>query len=271
MNPYVWPAAGHVTLFTCHWQAGSPLRVSLEGNPSEAERHAVAAALTAWAATGLGVDFEVAVPQRAQLRIVLSDGALARSGGREAAGRTAVDCLLPGGRVEQAHLVRAVLWISRRVGPDWRGHSRAASAEELTGTLLHELGHALGFQGHPRFGGVMALDVEATRRRGARVLGGGAVDPGPLRALYAHPSGHVLAKVRVDAWRTGPVDALLKQPSGVGPFVRVGDRAARIFWRNGRRETGTVVPRLQEVYQDPRSVLTVAEPIQDPEPSEGVP
>jgi hypothetical protein len=105
--------------------------------------------------------------------------------------------------------------------------------------------------------------VEVHRRLGARVLAGETPDEPTLRALYALPSGSVLADRPVSRWRTDLVDrmaALAANERLEGPFARVGDTAARVFWRDGRgTEYGLQVPNLAETLRDPARVLVIAE------------
>jgi hypothetical protein len=108
----------------------------------------------------------------------------------------------------------------------------------LTGSALHELGHALGFQGHPRRGDtVMSPGMKAARLAGERVRRGGLTGDAALSALYAVPSGTVLSRDTLPPARTLPVDRLAEHARGAGwsgPFVRVGDEAGRVFWRDAR-------------------------------------
>lgn len=264
LHPFVWPAAGQVQLFTCRWHRALALGVSLEGARDAGARRAVAAALVAWEGAGLGVRFRSARPDRAQIRILLEDGPVERAGGREGAGRTETDCVVPDGDVSRAHLVAARVTISTVVGPDWRHHVRPASPAELAGTALHELGHALGFAGHPASGDPMVLEADADRRFGRRVLAGQAVHSRALSALYAIPSGTVLAWSPVAAWRTEPADrlrALASREGLAGPFASAGDQAAAVFWREADGSTLEVlVPDLASLRRDPRQVLTVPGP-----------
>ena len=73
----------------------------------------------------------------------------------------------------------------------WRGQEPALDV--IYGTVLHEMGHALGLAGHsPDSDDVMALSVRVGRSLTAR-------DRATLRALYAKPNGHrVTGPKRVD-------------------------------------------------------------------------
>jgi hypothetical protein len=189
------------------------------------------------------------------------------------AGRAVVDCVLDGSPPElgdragalPAQLVRARVELSRQ-GRDALGRPKRHTPEEFTGAALHELGHALGFQGHASFGATaLRREPERVRALGADVLAGEPFADASLAALYALPSGCVLAVSPVSRGRTDLVDrmaALAQRGRLAGPFVRVGDTAARVFWSERREphyEYGLSVVNLAETYADPARVLVVAE------------
>jgi predicted Zn-dependent protease len=90
-----------------------------------------------------------------------------------------------------AHCVYAQTLISKRFGVDrilvtarWRGDE--PSLETLYGTMLHEMGHALGLGGHsPEADDVMYRSVSRKTRVALSDR-----DRATLRALYARPNGH---------------------------------------------------------------------------------
>jgi hypothetical protein len=46
-----------------------------------------------------------------------------------------------------------------------------------------------------------------------------------------------------------------------GPYVRVGEGAGRIFWRDAQgAEYGLVVGKLRELLRDPRTLVVLPEP-----------
>ncbi len=262
LHPYVLPWRERVVLLTCRWETQRPLRVALPEDATADERRAIERVLAAWEGAGLGVRFEADSDEPADIQLALVAGAVRREGDLPGSGLTVADCRAqPGGAAE---LVHARVVVARTIGPDWRGRERELSPGEFAGTLFHELGHALGFQGHARGeGDPMARSVDATRRAGARVLRGEDVQSAALRALYARPSGTVLREARTSRWRSEEVDrmaALAARKRLDGPFLRVGDASARVFWRDASgEEYGFLIPNLAETLGDPTRILVIPE------------
>jgi hypothetical protein len=268
-NPYLLPYDGSVRFFHCHWPTATPVAVSLPPDASEAERRALDAALGAWEHAGLGVRFERvdAVSRGIEIRFV--GGTIDTAAGQDTA-NTVVDCAVAplsqqqGRDVTGAALALARIRIARITNPDTQGHQRPLTDAELAGTALHELGHALGFQGHARQGDtVMVREVEKIARAGRTLLADGGFGDASLRALYALPSGAVVASVPVDRCRTDLVDRMARVAETNhldGPFVRVGESAGRIFWRDAQgAEYGLVIAKLREALRDPAKLLVVPE------------
>ena len=270
-HPFVLPAASRVTLFFCRWPQDTPLPVSLPVDATPDERSAIETALRAWEGAGLGVRFVTIEGGSAPIEIRFEDEALAIGSGGDM-GNAVVDCRLAPlsaqtepGIVRGAALARAQLRIARKTAPSWQGKARPLTPAELTGTLIHELGHALGFQGHARRGDtVMVREVEKIPRIGAALLAGARFADPTLRALYQLPSGAVLSNTPVEAWRTDLVDRmarLAEQESLEGPYARVGESAARIFWRDPRgAEYGLIVIHVTEAIRRPATTRIVPEP-----------
>jgi hypothetical protein len=113
----------------------------------------------------------------------------------------------------------------------------------LVGSALHELAHALGYQGHPRRGdSILLRDARKLLETSVRVGKGGAFRDATVSALYAVPSGTVLARVPLAPGSTRSVDRLAAaalREGWVGPFLQVGDSEGRVSWLNarGRRVT----------------------------------
>jgi hypothetical protein len=269
LHPYVLPSDGRVVFFLCRWETERPIGVSLPADASVEELAALEDALRSWERAGLGVRFERQRGGPAPITIELLDSAVVTGAGYDT-GNATTDCRLPPlatldarERVRGAQLVASRILIARRTPTDF-GKEHQVSPDELRGTALHELGHALGYQGHARSGAtVMVRDREAVRRRGAALAGGLPVSDASLRALYALPNGAVLGSASVERWRTDPVDRLAElalENELEGPFARVGETAARLFWRDGAGvEYGVLVANLLEALSSPDEVLPIPE------------
>jgi len=260
LHPYVLPLAQEVVFLTCRWPLERPLSVALPEDASDEERLAIEVALRAWEEAGLGVRFSPSSPDLAAIRLSLTPEAVERDDGRPGIGRAWVDC--GAGEKDAPELVSARIELARRTPPDWRDHTRPVSSEELAGIALHELGHALGFQGHVRGGDVpMVRNAETLRRLGQRILRGGSIRSPGLRALYAHPTGHELQRTPVSQWRTGRVDrlaALAPELGWQGPFLRAGDASASVFWLDdGGSEVGFWIANLAETLSNPTRILVL--------------
>jgi hypothetical protein len=250
-RPYFAPAAGGVVLFLCRWPDGRAIPVSLPEDATAPERERLRGALRAWEAEGLGVVFEEVPRPSARIRIDF----VARSGEEGPAGsaNTAADCRvkLHQGRVEMNHgavsaeLVRASIHL-RRENLDLLERPVPLADDRALGTVLHEIGHALGFPSHAASGNsLMGRSVSHVRRAGSRVLRGERIGDPTLRALYALPSGVVvghavlLGETRL---RLNELQVRAQAEGWDGPEVRVGDRSTRIAWWDERgRPVGFLV------------------------------
>jgi hypothetical protein len=252
--PYVLPRDAQLTLFLCRWRTERALRVALPADAAPAKRALLERALSAWQDALPGVAFEpVAGSSEADIEIAFDAPARARTA------ETAADCALESDAQEDAGILPARLVAAqvrlRRVERDWRGREITLTDEQLLGSALHELGHALGFQGHVRRGrSVMLASTEEVKLTGRRVLGGEPLREPSVAALYRVPSGVVVGRRELPPGRTDEIDRLraaARQRELAGPFVRVGDRSARISWRGaGGREYSFFVPRLAEALRD---------------------
>jgi hypothetical protein len=220
-TPYYLPAAGRLTLFLCRWADRATVRVSLPADASPEERSKLETALAAWEGA-LGLRFELGDFSGVGIEIRLIDDMLAYSA------NTVADCAVDAealGASEPAVLPARLVSASIHIARD---------DPRLAGTALHELGHALGFQGHARRGRtVMVSSTSAIREAGERVMGGRAFEDAALGALYAVPSGTVVKRLTLPSGRTAPVDGLLalgRQGGLIGPLVRVGDHEGRVAW-----------------------------------------
>lgn len=270
-HPFVLPAAGRTTLFHCRWPEGEPIPVSLPADATPEERGALEAALRAWEGAGLGVRFlPLAGGAAAAIELRFVEAGVETGAGRDT-GNAVADCRIAPlsqqggeGDVRDARLVTARLRLARRTGGGLQ-KPRALTGAELAGLALHELGHALGFAGHVRRAeSVMTSEVEKIPRAGRALLAGEPFRDPALRALYRLRNGAVLSRTAVEPWRTDLVDRmarLAEEHRLDGPFVRVGESAGRIFWRDEQgAEYGLVVVRLRELLRDPRRLEVVPEP-----------
>ena len=259
-HPYVLPWRETVRLFPCRFRGERTVGVAFPADASDAERRALEAALAAWQRAGLGVRLAPARAGAAKIEIALLAEPPRRDDGRPGSGRTVADC-----RVDPdsgaAELSAARIEIARATSPDWRGRRHVLGPEALAGAALHELGHALGFQGHAARDEPMAASAETQRRLGARALRGERIESPALRALYAGRAAAAPRVVPVSRWRTELVDRLARVAAerGLdGPFARVGDHTAQVFFRDGRGvEVGVAIPNLAETLRDPTLVLVL--------------
>jgi hypothetical protein len=267
-NPYALPLAGRVTFFFCHWPVDRPLRVSLPPDATDDERRALRAAIQGWQDAGLGLRFEE-VQEGASIEFGFVSGTVDTGAGQDTA-NTVVDCRIApasqqgGAIVVGAELAYARIRIARLTNQDTQGHQRPLTTAELAGTALHELGHALGFQGHARHGDtVMVRETERIAHAGKDLLAGDAFGDASVRALYAVPSGAVVTTAPLSACRTDLVDRMAKLAETNqldGPFLRVGESAGRIFWRDPKGlEYGLVIGHTREALRDPAKLVVVPE------------
>jgi hypothetical protein len=248
VKPYTLVAAGWLTEFLCRWSVGESVPVAVDAGATPAERDAIEAALDAWEGADLGVRFErrerLARPYGIEIRVI--ENMLAGTA------NTIADCGVDAARLAEssgpvaARMVFASIHLAR-------------DDPRLTGSALHELGHALGFQGHPRAGEtVMSPGMKAARLAGERVREGTLHGDAALSALYAVPSGTVLSRRPLTPERTRAVDALAEHGARVGwsgPFVRVGDREGRLFWRDARGDSvAFALTGLSASRTDPRRI-----------------
>ena len=258
VNPYVIAFDDTLTPFLCRWQTPATLGVALDADASVEDRRVIEMALRAWEQAGLGLRFEIgAEPAAIEVGFTAPEGY---------SGATRADCEVgesPGGALE-AWLVAARLLV-RRVDVDALGRPLPLTPEERLGSALHEIGHALGFQGHPRRGDtVMLRSVDHVRRAGRRALQGEAFRDPALAALYRLRSGTRLGSFELPGGRTRELDALRALASGLGyrgPLARVGDRDARIAWnRPGAVDPHFLLPEISSVYDDPRRFRAIPGP-----------
>jgi len=262
-TPYLLPARGALVEFFCRWPSGRAIPLYWPADVTPDERRALEAAVSAWESTGIGVRFERASREHARARGIeiefLAHDTTARA---EGTGYALADCRVSDAspaalaRTElPAVMERARIRIVRRDHATWSPADHAFFAGELAGVALHELAHALGFQGHARFGdGILARDTRRSTAVGRRVLAGVAFREPTLAALYDLPPGIVLARRPVPPVRTAPLDPRLDRRPG--PLVRVGDRSGRIFWRTSSGdESGVTLVSVVEARARPERLV----------------
>jgi hypothetical protein len=268
VTPYLLPARGQLVYFLCRWADGSVIPVDLPPDADEGERLDIEMVLRAWEGAGLGVRFGPPESGRG-IEIRYTQDEFPEDWGTRAATAVA-DCGLdpavfeaPSGPVLAAELVFVSIHLSR-TGRDTVGREVPWSREESVGALLHEMGHALGFQGHAQRGSIMVASVDAVQRAGRGVIAGRPLRDETLRALYAVPSGTVLARAQLGPERTAAVDRMLplaRRRGLAGPFAQVGDRIARILWRDAYRASyALTIWNPRQVLRRPSSLALYPEP-----------
>ena len=228
-TPYLIASADRLHLFLCRWPDGGAIPVSLPPDASETERALLDRALVAWERAVPGLRF-AATDGEAALRLRFS------TRGREGASAAVVCRVTPpfdrAGPLD-ARLVDAELVLRREEADAW-GRPRRLADEELLGAAVHELGHALGLQGHVgRGGSALRREPEAVRRVGRRVLGGASLVEPAAAALYALPSGVRVETRRLPRGASAPVDAIAQRALEAGAqsvWLQLGDRAQETRW-----------------------------------------
>ncbi len=245
LAPYFGPGANGLVLFLCHWRTGQKIPVSLPEAASPEEQQILRRALEAWQEAGLGIAFrEVA---RKQARLQIDFIAVGAKGLPVGTANTATDCRLklpssgelPSEGLVDAEIVRASIHL-RRENSDLLGRPTPLREDQLAGTALHELGHALGYPSHVGMGNhLMGRSVDHVRREGKRVLEGAPLDAPSVAALYEVPSGVVVGTLPLaepTRNRLRDIGHLAEKKGWPGPYVRRGDRSSRIWWWNARGE-----------------------------------
>lgn len=237
LAPHFVPGEGALVLFLCRWPTDRPVPVVLPSDADPNEQAMLRRALAAWAEAGLGVGFrEVAETEEGiVIRFVRTgdEGPLPAG-----AGDTLADCRVRGstapGAPLDAHLQFASVHL-RRDQPDWLGRPRPLDPDERLGAALHELGHALGFSSHVAAGdSILRSSPEIARRMGAAARRGEWTGDANVAALYAVPSGVVVGRLPLAAERASVfarLGAAARAAGMAGPYTRVGNRSARLFYR----------------------------------------
>jgi hypothetical protein len=247
-TPYAIASEGELVFFVCHWPLDAPLRVSLPPDANADERSLFDKALRAWEGVLPGLRFTV-VEGSAQIRLRF------RETGPEGA-RTAADCEVTppfAGDPLRARLVSAQIDLRRAERDPW-GKVVELAKNQVLGTVTHELGHALGLQGHAQRGkSVMVRETFAIEKIGENL--NDEKKPKPLQepamqALYSLPTGTVIERRRLADGATASIDAIAARGRAQGAesiTVRVGDHTAAVRWGPG--------PDLVYFLRDPAELL----------------
>ena len=152
-----------------------------------------------------------------------------------------------------ARLVSAQIELRRAERDPW-GKPIDLAAHQMLGSATHELGHALGLQGHAEGGKtVMVRETYTIAKIGEKLSD--EKKPKPLQepamqALYSLPSGTVIDRRTLAPGSTKGVDAIAQRARAQGASraqVRVGDRGAAVRWGPG--------PELVYYLKDPADLL----------------
>ena len=211
---------------------------------------ALDAALRAWEAALPGLRLPRAGGGAAAISVRFVDAPVPRADGTLGTGRTIADCRL--GVAGRARGARGGERRDRAAHPARLARARArahaggdAPARSCTSSATRSASRGTRRPRTTR----SARAPEAARRAGARALAGEPLASPALAALYARPSGEVLASAAASsAWRTLELDRLARLARANqldGPYLRAGDAVGRIFWRDERgREWGFLVAGL---------------------------
>jgi hypothetical protein len=246
-TPYLLPVHDELLFFWCRWPLDAPLRVSLPRDANQPERELLDKALRAWEGVVSGLRFEVVEGTTAPIRLRFRDS------GPEGA-RTAVDCEIEppfeGEGPLDARLVSAQIDLRRAERDPW-GRPVDLAANELVGSAAHELGHALGLQGHAQGGrSILVRETAEVRRAGERIQDDKELREPAMAALYSLQTGTLLERRRLPKGATAATDAIAERALAQGEAraqIRVGDRAAAVRWGSS--------PDLVYYVNDPSEIL----------------
>lgn len=271
MTPYPRLSESQVELIACRWPSGKSIGVGLaltDRRLDWAER--------AIEALSRGSDyFDLAVlplgdqvgkthrelPARKAAPVDIVVREVRIGPGPDGLGDTIASCATGPQNGAVGGVIRGAEISMRTQQPNAVGLVGPISQEDWTGAFLHELGHALGYQGHvrPRVWGVDSVLVrEASRLRSLarQALAGRPVEDPVLDSLYRLEPGQVLGRRALSResrrWAAAIQDVLGPERDLV--TANVGDRIARL---EGRTASGSLLRlylpswRLQLTRGDP--------------------
>jgi hypothetical protein len=241
--PYPAPDADGLSLLACRWPSDRPIPVRLELTGPHLEW--ATRALVSLSEGSRRFEFVIestsasAVGNATEVRGIDVVGIVShQASGPIGVGDTLVGCdvsdprsdrfgSLTGARIEMRAFVRDQIEEPVEVSDvDW------------TAAFLHELGHALGFQGHVRGGAsILVRDQTLLRRAGRAALAGRPWPDPTLDALYTLEPGHVLGRRALSRQSQIWVRSTNEDFEDAGHERRavVGDRHARLEWRSASR------------------------------------
>lgn len=274
--------SAEVELLACRFDLDRTLRVVIDVAPERADwaRRAVASVLGGIdglrfemrlaadppiEATSVGsaapTRTEPAAPVAGRGEIRIADYHGPAEKGPRGAGDTLVVCA---GEASAGVLRGEILSAEIRMRTSVRGvidEVQILDAATWTGALVHELGHALGFQGHPRDGdSILVLEQDRLRRAGRWALAGDVWEDPILAALYRVEIGRSLGdrvlSVSSRSWVHAIEQRRLAVGDAIGPArANVGDRDAQLVWQ----EAGGL--RLRLVFPSWREQLARGKPL----------
>lgn len=231
--PVVEQGEGWLDLLLCRWPSGARVPVWLPTGATSTETEALRAVVAAWNDVRLGVEL-VSMEAGSSEGDSVVEGieivfAAPDPDGPPTTALTAADCQLS----DPPRLVHGEIELQRD-NLDVIGRPVPLDLAGFAGAAAHELAHALGFQGHVRSGrSILVREVERVRRIGADILAGGTLSAPSVQALYAAPTGVQVGRVPLSGGSARLLVRLANHAASAGwdgPYVRVGDRSARVFW-----------------------------------------
>ncbi len=237
--PFPRLVEGEVVLVACRWplDRSVPVRLAVSGPRVGWARRTIDALERGTRTFGLALEVATeASVARAGPRIEILEVDAEHEPGPRGLGDTLVLCDVAAHAPEGIGVLREAQIVMRAGQVHPIDGAIDAPAEAWSGALLHELGHALGFQGHLRTGSsALRLDRDRLRRAGRKVLAGEDWRDPALEALYRLPGESSLGRRPLAAgsrrWVDGIERALASQGGSVGVWASVGDRSALLEWR----------------------------------------